>query len=124
HRHVLLPTEELVDVPVGLVPGVAVALLDTSDQLVVVPFGYLQVVVGEFPPLFLDVAFELVPVAFEHVAVHGVPPSVVQRRRTLASPSGSLAAARPSDVRTEPGHLGRTEYAVLDGVIVCRMPSR
>src|SRR5690554_4737807 len=63
--------QELVEVALGLLAAVAVALLDTADELVVVAFGHRQVVVRELAPLLLDVALELLPVALQNVPVHG-----------------------------------------------------
>jgi len=47
------------------------ALLDASDQFLLLAFDVLQIVVREFGPLLLQVAFNDVPVAFDFECCHG-----------------------------------------------------
>src|SRR5690606_33833713 len=58
----------------GLVAGDAVALLDPPDQLVALPLGLLQVVIGELAPLLPGAPHELLPVALELIPIHACPP--------------------------------------------------
>src|SRR5690606_27551337 len=47
-----------------LLSGLTGALLDASDQFLVVALGNVEIVVGQVPPGLLDLAFELVPATF------------------------------------------------------------
>src|SRR5690606_33570070 len=44
--------------------------LDASEQLVALAGDDIELVVGEFAPLLLDLAFQLLPVSFDNVPVH------------------------------------------------------
>src|SRR5690606_23371010 len=82
--------EEVVQPALALLPAVAVALLDAAHELVVVAFGRREIVIRELAPLFLDVAFELLPVALQYVSVH-VMPSL--RCRVTGRPPGPTTLA-------------------------------
>ena len=90
--------------------GLAVFLLQQADQLVLLAFGFLDLIVGQFAILRAQLAFEFRPVAFDLVPVqlallcHGVLPrqrtprassSKQSHRKTnqCASPSGARAIA-------------------------------
>lgn len=49
-----------------------VAFLQTACELLTAPIDGVQVVIGQFTPLFLDLAFELRPLALDDVFVHDV----------------------------------------------------
>ena len=53
--------QELVHFLLGFVASDLVAFLDLSDQLIVVAFNFLDLVVGQFTPLFLDLPASLSP---------------------------------------------------------------
>ena len=53
---------------------VPVALLNASDNFVVIPFDLLEIVIGEFPPLLFDFSSELHPFSFELIRIHRNPP--------------------------------------------------
>src|SRR5215467_4035259 len=63
------------------------ALLDLADELVHVTFGGHQIVVRHLAPLALDIAFQLVPLAFHSVLIHSFS-------LLCAFPPGSEIAAR------------------------------
>src|SRR6266852_3461327 len=55
--------EPVVHILVDLVLGEAVALLQLAFELFAAPFDHVEIVVGEFAPLFLRGALEFLPVA-------------------------------------------------------------
>jgi uncharacterized protein YjbJ (UPF0337 family) len=63
-------TRPVVDLLLGLVAGNAVVLLDLADELLALTRHAIDVVVSELAPLFLDLAGELLPVAFDTVPIH------------------------------------------------------
>ena len=54
-----------IDLPLRFVFGVAVTLLEPAGELGLVALDDVQIIVCEFPPLLLNLAFELLPVSFE-----------------------------------------------------------
>src|ERR1700704_1846871 len=62
--------EPVIDILVDLVLGEAVALLQLAFELLAAALDNVEVVVGEFAPLFLGLALELLPVAFNPVPIH------------------------------------------------------
>src|SRR5262249_42709399 len=56
---------EILDLPFRLVPGDSVAFLDFSCQVFAIAVGNLEVVVGQPAPLGLELAGELLPLAFD-----------------------------------------------------------
>ena len=63
-----------VDLALGFLFRDAIALLDFSGENLLVAFHLLQVVIGEFAPLMLQLAFELLPVARYLISVHESSP--------------------------------------------------
>src|SRR5688572_25117490 len=59
-----------VDVVTDLVLGVAVALLDLAFELVAAAFDHVEVVVSELSPLLFDLALDLLPIAFHTMPIH------------------------------------------------------
>jgi len=55
--------------------GDAVSLLDFADELITLSGNDVQIIVGEFAPFFLNMAFELLPVSCHLIPVHNLPPS-------------------------------------------------
>src|SRR5262245_57782966 len=64
-------TAELVNRPLRLGLGDAVALLQCADKLLATAVDDVKIVVGEFAPLFAHTTFKLLPVALELIPVHG-----------------------------------------------------
>jgi hypothetical protein len=54
-----------IDLALGLVPRHAVALLKPAAELRALTLDDVEIVVGEFAPLLLSLAFELFPIAFK-----------------------------------------------------------
>jgi hypothetical protein len=53
----------------SLILGIAIAFLDLAFELVAPPVNGIEVVIGEFAPLLLDPAFDLLPVSFNSVPI-------------------------------------------------------
>src|SRR4029453_9226026 len=62
--------EPVVDVLLHLVLGIAVAGLDLALELLAVAVDLGDVVVGELAPLFLHLAGDLLPIAFDAIPIH------------------------------------------------------
>jgi hypothetical protein len=62
--------EELLELFLGFFLRDAVTLLQLANQLLASPFDDLEVIVGQFSPLFLDLAFELPPVSADSIFIH------------------------------------------------------
>src|SRR5262245_64041784 len=96
--------EPSVDFTLGLIPRHAVALLQPADQLGLLAFDHIKVVVGELAPLLLHLAFEFFPIAFDTIPIHRCAPCVVGNvrdgRKTLRTKNRSDAAT--SLTGTEP----------------------
>src|SRR5580704_5508634 len=56
--------EPVIHVPVDLILGEAVALLQLAFELLAATLDHVEIVVGELAPFFLGEALELLPVAF------------------------------------------------------------
>jgi hypothetical protein len=63
------PTES-VDFFLGFVFGGSVSLLELASQLFTLAGHLVQILVGEFSPLLLHFAFELLPIAFYLIPIH------------------------------------------------------
>src|ERR1044071_4669744 len=59
-----------IDLLLRLVLGDAVALLDAANELVLLAVDDGDVVLGQLAPLLLDLAGELLPVAFNAIPIH------------------------------------------------------
>src|SRR5258705_4721273 len=62
--------EPRIDVPLRLVLGIAVALLQPAGELGALAFDHVEVVIGELAPLLLRPAFELFPIALHTIPIH------------------------------------------------------
>src|SRR3982074_2816704 len=62
--------EPVIHVLVNLVLGEAVALLQLAFELLAAALDHVEIVVGEFTPLFLGLSLELLPIAFDPVPIH------------------------------------------------------
>src|SRR3981081_632336 len=62
--------EPVVHIPVDLVLGKAVALLQLAFELLAPALDHVEIVVGELAPFFLGGALELLPVTFDPVPIH------------------------------------------------------
>jgi hypothetical protein len=65
-----LATIPVVHLSANLILLVTVPLLDFALELIATAIDHIEVVVRELPPLFLDVAFHLLPVSFNSVPIH------------------------------------------------------
>src|SRR5450432_2574603 len=72
--------EPVVHIPVDLILGKTVALLQLAFELFTSAFDHVEIVVGEFAPLFLRGALELFPVPFDPVPIHRHLPLRLRRR--------------------------------------------
>jgi hypothetical protein len=77
-----------VDLALGLVPRHAVALLKPAAELRALTLDDVEIVVGEFAPLLLSLAFELFPIAFNSIPIHRVAPVFVFPVFLLRSSAG------------------------------------
>src|SRR5438132_12286466 len=59
-----------VDLALGLVLGEAVTLLQSSGQFLALALDHIEVIVGELAPFLLNLALELLPVAFDTIPIH------------------------------------------------------
>src|SRR5215203_2339545 len=68
-----------------LVLLIPVTLLDLAFELIAAAVDHVQIVIGELAPLLFDVALELLPVPFHSVPIHGYASSLPSplRRRAL-----------------------------------------
>src|SRR5712671_3332571 len=66
--------EPVIHVLVNLILGEAVALLQLAFQLIAATLDHVEIIIGEFAPLLLGLAFDLLPVAFNPVPIHRYPP--------------------------------------------------
>src|SRR5215207_2718992 len=69
-----LATIPVVLLSADLILLVTIPLLDFALELIATAIDHIEIVVCELPPLFLDVAFELLPVSFNSVPIHRFPP--------------------------------------------------
>jgi hypothetical protein len=65
---------ELIGIFLRLLLGDPIMLLDRSSELIAFASDGSQIVIGEFPPLFLDFARELFPIAGDLIPIHNEPP--------------------------------------------------
>src|SRR5450631_107399 len=72
--------EPVVHIPVDLILGKTVALLQLAFELFAAAFDHVEIVVGEFAPLLLRGALELFPVPFDPVPIHRHLPLRLRRR--------------------------------------------
>jgi hypothetical protein len=70
--NVWLTSQEIVDLSLRIVTRIAVAFLNSADQLFGVTLGTIEIVIRQFPPPRFDFAFELMPFSFQDIFVHGV----------------------------------------------------
>ena len=68
--------------------GDAMTLFDFAQKLFALSGNHVQVVICQLAPLLLDFAFELHPVAFYGVFVHGVVLKNVDKTSSAQWPSG------------------------------------
>src|SRR5436190_22072527 len=64
-----------IELLLGFVASNAVTLLSCAEQLVSLAFDTIEIIIGQFAPLFLDLASKLLPIAFDSVPVHLLLPS-------------------------------------------------
>ena len=72
-----------VDVFASLILGVTVPLLQPNFELVALTVDGGQIIVRQFPPLLFDLAFDLFPIPFNTVPVHGDILRVTRMRQHL-----------------------------------------
>src|SRR5258708_32295343 len=71
NKQLLQPSEPGVNLFAGLVFSIAVALLETTLQLVALAGDRGEIIISHFAPRLLDLAFYLFPRSFSSVPVHG-----------------------------------------------------
>ncbi|ESY73509.1 hypothetical protein X743_11415 [Mesorhizobium sp. LNHC252B00] len=49
----------------------AIALLDFAFELIALTGDAVEIIISEFAPLFLDLTFDLLPISFDAVPIHG-----------------------------------------------------
>src|SRR5690606_17262081 len=64
----------VIDLALGLIPTLAVALLDASDQLVALAGDDFQIVIRQLAPPLADLAHHLFPVSLDAIPVHRLSP--------------------------------------------------
>src|SRR5262245_56056436 len=69
-RYAIVLVEAAVDFGFGLLFGVAVPRLHAPYQLVTLAGYFVEVVIGEIAPPFLDFTSELLPLPFKNIRVH------------------------------------------------------
>ena len=57
------PSKELFDFLVGFLLGVTVLFLDQADQLLAFTTDLVKIIIGDFSPLFFDLAAKLLPLS-------------------------------------------------------------
>ena len=67
----LQSNREFVEFLLRLFLFVAISFLDAADQLISLSSDHGQLVVGQLAPLLLDLAGQLLPIAFDLIPVHG-----------------------------------------------------
>src|SRR5262249_38366319 len=107
-----------IDLFLGLLLAVAVALLQSAGELLALAFNDVEIVIGELAPLLLNLAFELVPVSFHTIPIHFLllllfrtdRMSGKPRRRSNGSAPCRVAATRSTAAtigpKTRPKKLG------------------
>src|SRR5262245_40164066 len=125
--------EPSVDFTLGLIPRHAVALLQPADQLGLLAFDHIKVVVGELAPLLLDLAFDFLPIASDTRPSHRSAPSLAAHvrhgRKTLRTKNRSDAAtsltgngAAPSSQARASKHLSQETRSPRE--LEARFPKR
>src|SRR5512134_3338409 len=66
-----IPGLQVVQVPFNLVLAGAVEFLDSANQLISTAGNDVELIISQLAPAFTDFAADLLPVAFEPIAVHG-----------------------------------------------------
>jgi hypothetical protein len=78
----LLCVVPIVDVFLGLIFCVPVALLEFALQLLALSVDDVEIVVSKLAPLLFDLALDLLPVSFNPISIHG------NSRRMFANTAG------------------------------------
>jgi hypothetical protein len=82
-----LPTHPIIDFFANVIRRKTVAWLNPVLKPVTPPVDEFQIVVSEFVPLFLDLAFGLLPVSFTSLIGAAFHCPTVSRRTRIHSPS-------------------------------------
>jgi hypothetical protein len=64
------PISPILHLPLRLILRDAISFLHATDELVLLAVDNSQVIFSELAPLFLDLAGDLLPVAFDAVPIH------------------------------------------------------
>ena len=88
---------KLLQLVLGFVLGNAVPLLNRAQQLIALAFDLVEIVVGQLAPLFLDLAAELLPLAFGNIPIHRCSPSC--KTQTSYAESSRRDVTQPIDRR-------------------------
>ena len=82
--HFLLPIGELL---LRFILGDAVRFLDLAGEVIPLARNHVELVIGELAPLLLDIALELLPVAFDAVPFISVSFKLTENRNGAGTPS-------------------------------------
>jgi hypothetical protein len=80
----------------GFIARDSISFLHSAQQLIALAFNAIQIVVREFSPLLLNLAAELLPLAFDSVPVHRF---VLTSSGSSAIQSADFRRRRPSEIR-------------------------
>ena len=61
----------IIDFFFRLIFGIAITLLKTAFELILLARDDIEIIVGQLAPLLLDLAFHLLPISFDAVPIHG-----------------------------------------------------
>src|SRR5436190_15825511 len=112
-----------IDLLLRLVLGDAIALLDAADELVLLAVDDGKIVLGQLAPLLLDLAGDLLPVAFNAIPVHLSLLSLDGLARFARCPLNvtvlvrlpvALCRARPDFLCVAPGNCPHRERPIED----------
>jgi hypothetical protein len=100
----VLALEPGIDLLLGFVFGDAVMLLDAARQFGALTRDHVEIVISELSPLLLNLAFRLLPVAFDGIPIDLAPkfypvPSSLRRLDLPCWAAGALGAEQTRDLQ-------------------------
>src|SRR5438132_493393 len=108
-----------VDLALGLVLGEAVTLLQSSGQFLALALDHIEVIVGELAPFLLNLALELLPVAFDTIPIH-----VALLRVSETGNGGETRAAAKGSVRLRSSTRSKIYKGAADLNVDCALDDR
>src|SRR6476620_9694000 len=121
HNHLLQAGKPSINLFAGLIFGVTVPLLQTTLQLVALAVDRSEIIVSEFSPLLLHLAFYLFPISFNSVPVHEHNPPV--RPRWLTQVGGPRSADFPVSEGPPMGAVRALKFCRQPLSIIPRAPA-